>query len=352
MLLEILQRLQNEKFYWYIGFYTLVVAGFIHFLFIFLFIFLDIPQLIIVNIVSVMIYLYCIFGLGLKTLDSKDDSTIGWLVYFELIGHGSIATYYIGLESGFQYYIYTLMIIPFFVWTYTLSIRLLRMLGVIIIALLLEVWGNNNSPIIILDSNYITFLHYMNLILVLIIIAVISYFYTVQGTLYQNLLFEKSNNDPLTNLYNRRYVNETFENNILSSKMKGMSFALILIDIDYFKKINDIYGHKYGDKVLMKLSNILEQNVRESTIISRWGGEEFLVILEDTNKEELPYIAERLRFVVENTMMIEEKGISITITLGGAISRKHETFEVLLARADKALYRGKENGKNQVYIND
>ncbi len=350
MLSEILQRLKNENFYWNIGFYALVFAGLTHFLFIFLFIFLDIPQLVIVNIVSVLIYLYCIFGLALKTLDSKDDSIIGWLVYFELIGHGVIATYFLGLESGFQYYIYTLVLIPFFIWTYTLSIHLIRAVGIIIIALFLEIWGHTNNPVVELNSEYVNFLHYMNLTLVLMIIALISYFYTANSNTYQNLLFEKSNNDPLTKLHNRRYVDEIFENNMFTSKENNSSFALLLIDIDYFKKINDLYGHKCGDNVLIKLSKILKQNVRKSTIVSRWGGEEFLIVLEDSNKDELIYIAERLRIAVESTVMIQNKSIQITITLGGAVSKEDETFEMVLARADKALYQGKENGRNQVSI--
>ena len=103
--------------------------------------------------------------------------------------------------------------------------------------------------------------------------------------------------------------------------------------------------------MLIQLSKLLNQNVRESTIVSRWGGEEFLVILENINKDELLYVGERLRSVIEKSTMIEEKGIKITITLGGAIlTKEDETFDMLLARADKALYEGKENGRNQIII--
>ena len=350
MFSEILQRLKNENFYWNIGFYALILAGIIHFLFIFLFVFLDIPQLIIANIVSLLVYTYCIFGLSLKTLDTKDDSFIGWLVYFELIGHGLIATYYLGLESGFQYYMYTLILLPFFTLTYTTFIWILRIFGVIIVVLTVEFWGHNNSPIIQLDGEYISILHYMNLTFVLIILALISYFYTINANKYQNLLFQQSNVDVLTNLYNRRFIGTFLKKNKMLSNKENNAFALLLIDIDFFKKINDTYGHKCGDKVLVKLASILKKKLRQDTIVSRWGGEEFLIIVENTTRDELLHLAERLRVAVEKSILDYEKNIRITITLGGAMAQLDEKFDSVLSRADESLYQGKENGKNQVII--
>ena len=350
MLMKILQRLKNENFYWNIGFYSLVLVGFVHFLFILLFLYFHLPQLVILNAVSLLVYLYSIFGLALKALDNKDDSRIGWLIYFELMGHGIIATYFLGLQSGFQYYIYTLVLIPFFVWTYTLPIRIARATGVIVVALIVEVWGQSHAPAIALDGGLIHFLHYMNLTLVLTAIALISYFYTVSGNTYQNILFEKSNNDPLTKLYNRRYVDGVFEYKMLADKENEAAYALLLIDVDFFKKVNDVYGHRYGDNVLVSLAGILKQHVRKTSIVSRWGGEEFLIVLDNSNQDDLLSTAERLRTAVERAVMNEEPPIQITITLGGAVSRDNETFQSTLSRADQALYRGKQAGRNQVSI--
>lgn len=350
MLSEILERLKHENFYWNIGFYALVVAGATHFLFILLFLFLDVPLLALLNVISVGVYLYCIFGLGLKTLDTKDESLIGWLVYFELLGHGIIATLFLGLESGFQYYIYTLVFIPFFVSTYTVKIRIFRVLTAIIVILLLEVWGHHNTPFITLKSEYIESLHYMNLALVLIIIAVISYFYTINENIYRDALFEQSNTDHLTKLYNRHYINELFQNRRVRREKDPASFALLLLDVDYFKKINDSYGHRGGDEVLVKLANVLKTNVRRSTIVSRWGGEEFLIVLEEGSFAQLQELAERLRMIVEKTPMMDDPELFVTMTLGGAVSSKDESFETVFARADKALYQGKKSGRNKVVI--
>ena len=234
MFWEILKKLKNENFYWNLGFYALILAGAMHFFFILLFLFLDIPQLVLVNIVSVLVYLYCIFGLALETLESKDDSLIGWLVYIELIGHALVAVYFLGLESGFQYYMYILIFIPFFVWTYKPIIRLLRLAGVIVFALAIEYWGRTHGALIELESSYIDFLHYMNLTLAFITVSGISYFHTVNANMYQKLLFNQSNKDPLTNLFNRRYVDDIYEKNIIFSQQEGITFALLLIDIDFF----------------------------------------------------------------------------------------------------------------------
>ncbi len=312
--------------------------------------FLGVLSLAVVNILSVLVYLYCIFGLATMTLETKDDSLIGWLVYAELMGHGIIATYFLGSGSGFQYYIYILLLIPFFVTTYTIPVHLLRMVGVIVVSLLLEIWSQNHMPMIALGSTSLNALHYMNLTLSLMMVAVISYLYTLYGQIYQNLLFEKSNNDPLTKLYNRRYVDEMFENERIRHQDHESTFALLLIDIDYFKKINDLYGHRCGDDVLIRLACILKEHVRDTTIVSRWGGEEFLVVLENSTENELVAIAERLRRMVEDTVMHEAQSIQITVTIGGAVSQAHETFQMTLSRADKALYQGKLHGRNQVCL--
>ena len=350
MLSDILQKLEEENFYWNLGFYALILAGSVHFLFIFLFIFLDIPQLVFLNIISVGVYLYCIFGIGLKTLDRKDDSLIGWLVYVELLGHGVIATLYLGLESGFQYYIYSLVLIPFFISTYSLRVRILRVVVVIVVVVLLEIWGHNSTPVITLKHEYLAYLHYMNLILFLLLSAVISYFYTISGNMYRDMLFKKSNSDHLTGLYNRRYVSELFKTGLFRRKDDHNTFALLLIDADHFKSVNDAYGHRGGDEVLVKLAQLLKENVRRSAIVSRWGGEEFLIVLEEIEEKELTEVAERLRSVVENTPMREENELYVTVTLGGAVFLGDEAFEEVFARADKALYQGKQNGRNQVVI--
>ena len=351
MIAKIFNTLRNENFHWTIGFYALITATITHISFIILFINLGVEELAFLNVISVLIYLYCIFVLGIDAVESKNDGLIGWLVYIELLMHGIVATYFLGLGCGFQYYIYTLVFLPFFTLNYTKYIRLIRVIFVILISILLEIWGLHNEPLIALNETIIYILHISNLFIFLFIMSIISYLYITNTEEDKSKLINQNNLDYLTNLFNRRYIVKASEKKFLAYEKEGITFALLLIDIDYFKKVNDTYGHICGDEVLVELSNQLKHILRAPVIISRWGGEEFLILFSDTNKKQLKIVAERIRSHVENTYMnCKGKKIQITITLGGAISKKGESFDGILTRADTALYKGKESGRNQVCV--
>jgi len=347
----LLQKIKIENFYWSIGFYALMLLSVGHFIFFLLFLYLNIHTLVILNIFSVITYLYCIFGLGIQTLDTKDDSLIGWIVYFELILHAVIVTRYIGVESGFQYYIYTLGMLPFFTFNYPKHIQIIRIFFSIFIAISIEILGDYMQPLVILEHNTILLLHNTNLFIFLTSMSVISFFYTQNTKQYQKTLLSQNTKDPLTNLFNRRYLIQSIEKNILDYKIHGTPFSLLLLDIDYFKKINDTYGHLCGDTILIHISTILKQNVYPTAIVSRWGGEEFLILLLDTEDAQLTNIAEKLRSLIEKSIIpCNDEKINITMTLGGSIYQNGESFNSLLNRADIALYEGKEKGRNQVCI--
>nr|WP_305121005.1 sensor domain-containing diguanylate cyclase [Saccharibacillus sp. JS10] len=151
--------------------------------------------------------------------------------------------------------------------------------------------------------------------------------------------------DSLTGLLNRRAIDETLQ------KLEGDNrhFALLLIDIDYFKSVNDRYGHAAGDTVLREVAHILEHTISSRDLCGRYGGEEFVVILPDLSLQETYQVAERLRVAVaahEN-----ELGIPVTLSIGGAVSPMQSTqVDELLKLADRALYRAKERGRNTVVL--
>lgn len=170
----------------------------------------------------------------------------------------------------------------------------------------------------------------------------------------QDELKELSHRDYLTNLYNRRYFNELAQNFMKTAKRDNTYIAVIMLDIDKFKNINDTYGHIMGDEVIKQLASLLKKHMRESDIVSRFGGEEFAVLLPHTNKEEVAIIAEELRVIVENQdiKIANDKYINFTVSLGVAcvdLENDHDISEAL-DRADKALYRAKEKGRNRVMI--
>lgn len=157
--------------------------------------------------------------------------------------------------------------------------------------------------------------------------------------------------DPLTNLYNRRYMEESFARELALAHRKNSSLSVIMIDIDYFKKLNDSYGHKIGDLVLQKISLFLKNYFRDTDIICRFGGEEFIVILPETNIEVALEKAETLRKEAQKlNIQVTPKSLYLpSFSLGVAAFPEHgETLESLIRAVDIALYRAKEEGRNCV----
>ena len=157
--------------------------------------------------------------------------------------------------------------------------------------------------------------------------------------------------DALTNLNNRRQFEVRLKQEIATTKRQKNPLCAMMIDIDFFKKVNDTYGHASGDTVLRTVASVIKQHLRESDIPSRYGGEEFAVLLPYTHIDEAQIVGERLRKAVEATpVTIDKKTINVTISMGLAEFNTEETGEELFERADKALYAAKENGRNRVCI--
>ena len=164
--------------------------------------------------------------------------------------------------------------------------------------------------------------------------------------------------DALTGFYNRRQMEERIKQETASAKRKKTPLCAIMIDIDYFKHVNDTYGHAAGDYILKTASKIIRSQLREYDIASRYGGEEFAIILPFTREEEAVMVADRLRKAVESKIINIEhvntkndtKTIQITISLGIYSFKETDKPEELLMKADKALYDAKETGRNKVII--
>ncbi|NLK03267.1 MAG: diguanylate cyclase [Clostridiales bacterium] len=157
--------------------------------------------------------------------------------------------------------------------------------------------------------------------------------------------------DPLTGLINRREIMERIEHEMARYERSNISFTLIIGDIDYFKKVNDTYGHECGDKVLASFSKIFKNNTRKQDSISRWGGEEFLLLLPDTNQDQGYLLAEKLRTIIERTGFYKDSvKIQLTITFGVSTIRAGQTVNELISEADEALYEGKRRGRNCVVV--
>ncbi|MBL8063673.1 MAG: diguanylate cyclase [Anaerolineales bacterium] len=169
----------------------------------------------------------------------------------------------------------------------------------------------------------------------------------------QNELQLLASRDSLTGAVNRRHFMELAEFELARARRYQHSLALVLMDMDGFKKVNDTYGHQAGDQALLALKKVCIQGTRTVDIFARLGGEEFVLLMPETDKEAAAVIAERLRAVLENTVIrCDPHKFKVTISMGVTEydMQKNDTLGAMLNRADKALYQAKANGRNQVLI--
>ena len=183
----------------------------------------------------------------------------------------------------------------------------------------------------------------LSLIIALIIIKITREYY--------QKLEELADFDSLTTIPNRRNFSFKFEQLLYVAKRSKKSIALLFIDIDDFKKVNDTYGHTIGDEVLKEFANVLQSHSRESDLIARWGGEEFIIAFFDTDAQDAKKLANTLRELIKNNIKLKGLiGSDITISVGIATSQISDTIDTIISRADGAMYIAKNSGKDSVYI--
>ncbi|TDP38182.1 diguanylate cyclase (GGDEF)-like protein [Idiomarina aquatica] len=154
-----------------------------------------------------------------------------------------------------------------------------------------------------------------------------------------------ANTDKLTGLNNRQRFDQQLHKYVVDAERKQQPFALLLVDIDHFKRVNDQFGHLFGDSVLQSLATYLQQNLRSEDFLARWGGEEFAVLMPNTSSRQAYQLAERLRELIADTPICEHE---VTFSGGIAVWRPGYDAETLLGHADKALYKAKDNGRNRI----
>lgn len=169
---------------------------------------------------------------------------------------------------------------------------------------------------------------------------------------------QESITDPLTGIYNRRYLERRLTDEIARSNRYGMPLSVLLIDIDHFKRVNDIYGHQVGDLVLEGLAQLIVTTLRTTDIVARYGGEEIMVIAPSTPLKTAADLAERLRKVVENAsfevpveLNRDISALGVTVSIGVAcFGQQAKDMNDLIQYADKAMYRAKKEGRNRVVV--
>ncbi len=191
---------------------------------------------------------------------------------------------------------------------------------------------------------------------------------SIENCIYRQRILEQGYQDGLTHAFNRRYFDERLKHEIGRCVRNKTDLVFLFLDIDFFKNVNDNYGHQAGDAVLVKLVSLMRDHVRSSDIVARYGGEEFAIILPDTGLQVAHEVAERIRSQVENQKIVfNNNTLNITVSIGLASlsqikfqagsNAKDQPYKVpedlnqlLLKKADEALYQAKQTGRNQVVI--
>ncbi len=157
--------------------------------------------------------------------------------------------------------------------------------------------------------------------------------------------------DALTNLANRRYIEQEIINRLSEMKRFDVPFGVLFMDLDFFKSINDIYGHDAGDDVLRYVAKNFIANSRPFDLYGRWGGEEFVAVIRNVGGEQLLGIAERVRRLIQESYIIRDKEtILVTISIGATLAMADDSLDELIRRADENLYQSKNEGRNRVTL--
>jgi diguanylate cyclase (GGDEF)-like protein/PAS domain S-box-containing protein len=156
--------------------------------------------------------------------------------------------------------------------------------------------------------------------------------------------------DPLTGLGNRRSMESRLDACVGERRRLGTSVGVLFVDIDHFKRVNDDFGHEVGDQVLKMVGETMRHNLRTSDWLARWGGEEFLVLLQRVDERTFPMLVEKLRMLVANSYLNMPDGseLRVTVSMGGTLLRPGDTRRTVVARADRLLYQSKAGGRDRL----
>jgi len=317
------------------------IAFGIHVVLFILFMLLQLPLLAVANALSIGAYVVC-----LKAIRVQRYSFAGVLMSVEIILHALLANWVLGWSSNFHFYLYCLIPIIAFSFQDRRMVRMSFNLTIITVV----VWSYVMRERMGLDSGVAAPLREaFGIVNVLTATALLVHgtALSVRFTRSMQLsLFHMASRDSLTNLYTRRRIIEGVR------QLDGpAASAIILLDIDHFKQINDSLGHDRGDVILQRVAKAISSNVRATDVASRWGGEEFLVLMPGTSEQEACAVAERILLGIRETAgKTERSPLMVTATLAVSQIRQGESFESALSRTDQALYRGKQQGRDQVVL--
>lgn len=308
--------------------------------------------------ISAAISIFCLLGNALAFYLTYKDRTRAVLRYMVISMTLWIIFYVIlyGWECGVQLFMFVLLLFAFI--TSHTSAKQKICFAVLMCAVRMAIFSYTRiaTPIIQLSASAEMFLQTINTIAIFVLTTAITILFCNDSlamekklVIYNERLKDASRRDPLTKLYNRRAMTEYMEQMVERLDRYGNWFNVAIGDIDFFKKVNDTYGHEAGDLVLVQIAELLSAYMKSRGCVGRWGGEEFLLIFKDLNGEEAYIELEKIRSMVQRKKIVyNDQVISVTMTFGLEEYSYNKPVDYTINNADQKLYLGKNQGRNRV----
>lgn len=324
----------------------LLICLLIHALYFLLFCILKIEALALVNFLSTSFYSYFLFI-------RKDTSEKAMAIsYFEILLFSIISNIMLGSDSGFFLYAIGMSATVFYLVPSYGNMRFAYQLIGIAVAFasesIVRLTNLQFPKVCERIEPYQHALYLVNLLIALIISLASTVFYSKRKDTMEEFMRYNMYHDTLTGLYNRRFLERQMEQN---GGIPKNDYIICMLDIDFFKNVNDTYGHTVGDMVLSKLAEFLKETAGADNLAVRWGGEEFILYFPDASIDSIQPLIESLRRRVEETIIeTAEHKIQITITAGIGIGHAGRNYQKVISVADEKLYYGKQHGRNKVVL--
>lgn len=314
-----------------------------HIAFIPFFYWLGVPQLAFFNIFSSMAWVVA----WQSNRRGKHWPAIN-LVTIEVVLHATLAAYCLGWDTGFQLYLMPMITTTMINYKLKKRTMLIQAFGLVFLYGALYTFKNQLRQGAI-PLSLVTPVYYANVLIVFAALCIISYYFRQASLTAEKRMENLATTDALTSVANRRKMKELFDRERIRVERSKNSFSIVLADIDFFKRFNDTYGHDCGDYVLRQVAQTLERTLRAQDTVGRWGGEEFISLLLETNLEQGLQAAEKMRQAVEaERFHFAGQDLSVTMTFGVSTCGPGDDLETAIKRSDEALYLGKEQGRNRV----
>jgi diguanylate cyclase (GGDEF)-like protein len=322
------------------------VGAIAHISFLFLFAILGAFVMAGLNVISIGIWIFAFYLAHKQRYQSSINLIIG-----EMFAHAVFATYLVGPNLGFQYYLWPLMGLLLALPSHKLKQSTFICVLVIISFIALSLFTRDihyNYEL----SHIVDYVYSANIFLAAMPFVLTILYLRSTNTDNEKALFSQANMDALTETYNRRFVHDLMENTGNEQRRRSFdTYSLVLGDIDNFALINESLGHGVADAVIKKIAVVLKDSVRDSDIVSRWGAEEFLIILANADSDTTEKVVHKMRHGIYSNIEIPEVNeIGLSMSFGIASAHRHMSFEETLRQADLKLYQAKASGSDRIIV--